>query len=210
MVKFGLVDTYRLMRQLPEEARTWLRKAQRSAVEDYQTRYSYPSLESRFAQPVAVRGKGMGPYKFPARVTDIHSGSFRQQLISRKPKTTTNASQVRTTYSIGGGALNFFGAKNGVLSTSLVTFLATYPMTCYRNTKKREGQFIKNVTRRITKLQYNRSPTTYAQEWQLNADEFSFMKKRADQNAVAIVRSAVFTTGGRLRARFTGRLGVYT
>jgi len=245
MAEFALNDTLRLLQQLPEEARTWIRAAHRSALTEFRDRKDYPGVACRFDQKSNERSSigrtflaisNKGPYDFATRgyalrgrrLNDstkanvaqrmvqrnfgtppyVYGGTMRNELLRRKPKTAFSGTDVKTTLSLNHRALNMFGGKRGVTRKEKTTRPITYLMTVYHDSVNRTGARKVQVTRNISQFRMVFASTTYGQEWQLRGQETAWIQRRSDGLLTQIVRSAIYTKTGRLRAPFKDRLGV--
>lgn len=247
MAEFALADTMALLRQLPKEAQTWMRSAQKKAFIEYRDNPGYPGVPERFSQKsneMVMRGRtflpiaeaSRGRYHFSTRgyalrgkVLDrnakrsyerfvqlnhgsppyVYSGAMKREISRRPPRTRFTGNEVRTTFSLNARALNLFGGKHGVARKEMTTKAVTFSMRSYRDSVGRTGAFQMQVTRNVKTFRIVFATTTYLQEWEWRPDEIRWCQERANELLVQIVRGAVFTGGGRLRGRFTTRLGVY-
>jgi hypothetical protein len=133
----------------------------------------------------------------------VYTGRFRDSLLKRKPKTRTEGGSLATgRFSIFGGAVNLLGQFRGFISEVVNSERVTE--TVKQHTRR--GHVVRAHQRTGYRKTWKRtiSPKTYAQEWEVTADERAAAVAFVDRATRDILSSKTYLDPrtGRFRERF--------
>ncbi len=187
----------------------WMKTAQRDAVLEWRDRTIPPGVAVRFS-PLGKLFYGFSNRKSKkaGSVDYVKTGSFRDQLAKRKPKTAVNGGIVSTKFSIGGGAMNLIGDLRGIkrqeyLRQTKQVAVRGYMRTTYNHSNhpsvNRSPVRGYSQMRTSTKSTYTPADRTYREEFALIPADLEFINFKAEQNFIEEYRAAAFTSKGQLR-----------
>ena len=178
------------------------RLAQRGAWLEYRDSKVYPGAAFRFTHAAKpIMGFSYRTRRWVKRKNGtpdyVQTGSFRDQVLARAPKSRQSAGEVATKFSIFGGVLNTmvnrFGRKNAQEGKGLIQ----------RNAYTRRGRNGATVSVRAYKQRgFTRgalSSQSEAEEWGYRPGEIISVQHRTDQLGAMLWRATAFDKKGRLR-----------
>lgn len=141
----------------------------------------------------------------------VSTGAMRDQMAKRNSRRADSPTEVRTKFSIFGGALNAMGNKRGNISevASEKRQMVTRPAHTRRD--GRSGKVVQvrsyrqeSVRRTYT---YTKSPRTYAEEWAFRPTEIQAVQNDADRLILEGFRTAIYDRRtGQIRTSIRERM----
>lgn len=185
------------------------RRAQKWALSDWRDNTIGPGVGDRFtAAGATFYGFSGRRYKYRQAKGNapsyVKSGAFRDSLLKRNPRSSTNGSEVSTRISIFGGVLNLLGNMHGVKSETVSqerhevhrhAYVRRAPRGIQKTVQVRayDQMHTFKVTKRVL------SPRTYKEEFAVTAADLVWIGKRTDQRFSEVFRATALTKSGSLR-----------
>ncbi len=191
----------------------WMRSSQRAAVLEWRDREIPPGVKVRFNRLGKAfygfsnrreryrRKKGHSP-------DYVKTGTFREQVMHRKPQAIVSGGQVVTKFSIGGGAMNLLTNVRGIKREVYLRETKSVNVRAYTQARSVHGKHpavhkvaVRGYAQKRTSTKATSTPAdkTYRQEFELVPADLEFMKFKAEQNFIETYRGAAFTSKGELR-----------
>ncbi|MEY2855634.1 MAG: hypothetical protein RL030_2766 [Pseudomonadota bacterium] len=188
----------------------WMREAQKAAVNAWMQRAIGPGVKARFTD-AGARFYGFtnrnGFYdQWKGYLPDfVLTGSFRDQVLARKPRSAnTGGGDVITRVSIYGGVLNALSGLRGEINVvrSRVTEVVTVPS--YTRVQNGVTKTIKGYqqSKSHTKVTSSPAPKTYAEEYAVTSADIAWVQAETQRQFHAIVaKRGINKRSGGLRAK---------
>lgn len=141
----------------------------------------------------------------------VHTGAMRDQMAKRNSRRADSSTEVRTNFSIFGGALNAMGSKRGRISEVISEKRQTVTRAAHTRRDGRTGKPVKvrGYQQQGVKREYKvtLSPRTYAEEWAFRPTELVAVQQDANLLILEGFRSAIYDRRtGQIRTSIRERM----